>query len=87
MDFDLNINNYIDIMNYNTVIYEIDGNQIEYYDPYDPEIIPVPTPEPHNDPHPHIHNDPHTYNPNNYPNATSPFIINGMFGLNVIFLN
>ena len=82
MDFDLNINNYIDIMNHNTVIYQMDENQIDYYDPNDPEIIPVPSPEPHYNPHPHIHNDPHN-NPNNYPNATSPFMLNGLLGLNL----
>ena len=70
-------------MNHNTVIYEIDGNQIEYYDPNDPEIHPVPTPEPHYNPHPH-NNNPH--NSNNYPNSTSSFMMNGMLGLNVFFL-
>ena len=44
-------------MNDNTVIYQMDGNQIEYYDPNDPEIVPIPSPEPHYNPH--IHNDPH----------------------------
>ena len=67
-------------MNHNTVIYEIDGNQIEYYDQDDSKTVPIPAPEPHYNPHPH--NDPN--NQNNYPNATSPFIINGIFGLNVI---
>ena len=67
-------------MNDNTVIYEINGDQIEYYDSNDPEMIPIPSPEPHYNPHPHIHNDPH---PNNHPNTTSPFMLNGMLGLNL----
>ena len=66
-------------MNQDTIIYEINGDQIEYYDPNDPEIYPVPTPEPHHIPHPH--NDPH--DPHNYPNATSPLMLNGMLGLNL----
>tara|TARA_B100000575_G_scaffold197010_1_gene159330 strand:- start:5 stop:538 length:534 start_codon:yes stop_codon:yes gene_type:complete len=77
-------------MNHNTVIYEIDGNQIEYYDPNDPEIHPVPTPEPHHIPHhyPNPHNDPHNDPHPHNPNSTSPFMMNGigLLGLNVFFL-
>ena len=68
-------------MNEHTIIYEINGDEIEYYDPNDPEIIPVPSPEPHYTPHPFPHNDPHN---SNYPNSTSHFMINGVFGLNII---
>ena len=68
-------------MNEHTIIYEINGDEIEYYDPNDPEIIPVPSPEPHYTPHPFPHNDPHN---SNYPNSTSPFMINGVFGLNIV---
>ena len=68
-------------MNEHTIIYEINGDEIQYYDPNDPEIIPVPSPEPHYTPHPFPHNDPHN---SNYPNSTSPFMINGVFGLNII---
>ena len=73
-------------MNDNNVIYEINGDEIQYYDPNDPEIIPVPAPEPHYNPHPHPHphNDPH--NSNNYPNSTSSFVMNGMLGLNIFFV-
>ena len=40
---------------------EINGDRIEYYDPNDPEIIPVPSPPP--SPHPSVqpHHNPHTY--------------------------
>ena len=68
-------------MNEHTIIYEINGDEIQYYDPNDPEIIPVPSPEPHYTPHPFPHNDPHN---SNYPNSTSPFMINGVFGLNIV---
>lgn len=68
-------------MNEHTIIYEINGDEIQYYEPNDPEIIPVPSPEPHYTPHPFPHNDPHN---SNYPNSTSPFMINGVFGLNIV---
>lgn len=66
-------------MNDNNIIYEIKGDEIEYYDPNDPETIPIPSPEPHYYPHPH--NIPHT---NNYPNSTSPIMLNGVLGLNLL---
>ena len=45
-------------MNEHNIIYEINGDEIEYYDPNDPEIIPVPSPSPHHSiqPHPYPHN-------------------------------
>ena len=64
-------------MNEHTIIYEINGDEIQYYDPNDPEIIPVPSPEPHHIPH----NVPHNNN-NIHPNANSPLMVNGMLGLN-----
>lgn len=68
-------------MNEHNIIYEINDDEIQYYDPNDPEIIPVPSPEPHYTPHPFPHNNPHN---SNYPNSTSPFMINGVFGLNIV---
>ena len=66
--------------NYNEhFTYEINGDRI-YYDPNDPEIIPVPAPEPHHSiqPYPHPHYTPHIHNSTNSP---LPFIMNGMGGL------
>ena len=62
-------------------MYGINGDEIEYY--YnDPEIIPVPSPEPHYNPHSHQHNEPPI---NNDPtNSTSPLIMHGMLGINVL---
>ena len=71
-------------MNEHTIIYEINGDEIQYYDPNDPEIIPVPSPEPHYTPHPFPHNDPHNdphNNPYNSPDGNSPIMINSMLGI------
>ena len=59
-------------MDQHTIIYEINGDRIEYYDPNDPEIIPVPAPEPHPYYTPHIHNS---------TDSSLSFIFNGMTGI------
>ena len=49
-------------MNDDTIIYEINGDEIQYYDPNDPEIVPIPSPEPHYHPHLNPHSEPHVNN-------------------------
>ena len=67
-------------MNDYNIVYKINGDRIEYHDPNDPEIIPVPAPEPHHSiqPHYHPHYTPHIHNSTD---SSLSFIMNGMGGL------
>ena len=69
--------------NYNGPFYEINGDRIIYYDPNDPEIMPIPSPEPHHEPHsnPHSHPDIHNNQNNPHDNSDSSIMINGMLGI------
>ena len=67
-------------MNDDTIIYEINGDEIQYYDPNDPEIYPIPSPEPHYHPHLNPHSEP--YINNNHNNEPHSFLdMNSMLGI------
>ena len=67
-------------MNDDTIIYEINGDEIQYYDPNDPEIVPIPSPEPHYHPHLNPHSEPHVNN--NHNNNSHSFLdMNSMLGI------
>ena len=67
-------------MNDHTIIYEINGDDIQYYDPNDPEIVPIPSPEPHYHPHLNPHSGPDiNNNHNNEPHSL--LNMNSMLGL------
>ena len=67
-------------MNEHNIIYEINGDEIEYYDPNDPEIIPIPSPEPHHSIQPHPY--PHNIQPDNINNSTLTDFYTTMLSLN-----
>ena len=66
-------------MNDDTIIYEINGDEIQYYDPNDPEIVPIPSPEPHYHPHLNPHIEPHVNN--NHNNSHAFLDMNSMLGI------